>query len=490
MKAIHLFLAMLAIAAAGCAVGPDYHAPPVKAPATWSEPLDGGETNALASLTAWWQQFHDVELDSLMGRAVLSNLDLQIARARVWAARAEYSVAVADFFPTADASASYAQTQTSHHRPVLGSIQLPSNVPFNNNFYQAGFDASWEIDVFGGIRREAEGARARVAATVFDQRSTMITLVSEVARNYLDMRGYQNRLAVVEENIEAQEKALAITRDRLAKGLSSDLDVEQASMLLATTMAESPTLQSSREACIHRLEVLLGQQPGTLKSELSKIGAIPTTPPLVPVGLPSELLLHRPDVASAERQLAAATADIGVAKADLFPKFYLTGIAGLQSISASDWFTGGSRYWTAGPTAQWRIFDAGRIRANVRIHTAEQAQALANYEQVVLTAFEEVENNLTTYANEQIRRRSLQDAVAASQKSVDLANKLYTNGLADFLNVLDAERSLYESEDALVDSNRGVSINLVSLYKSLGGGWDTASPESASASTNYATIIR
>jgi multidrug efflux system outer membrane protein len=490
MKPIYSLLALFAISVAGCAVGPDYHAPPIKVATTWSEPLDGGETNGIASLTAWWQQFHDAELDSLMGRAVLSNLDLQIARARVCAARAEYTLAVANFFPTADASASFAQTQTSHHRPVLGSISLPSYVPFNNNVYQAGFDASWEIDVFGGTRRETEGARARVAATVFDQRSTMITLVSEVARNYLDLRGYQNRLAVVNENIEAQEKALALTRDRFAKGLSSDLDVEQLSTLLATTRAESPTLKSSREACVHRLEVLLGQQPGTLKSELSKTEVIPTTPPSVPVGLPSELLLRRPDVASAERQLAAATADIGVAKADLFPKFYLTGVAGLESISASDWFSAGARFWSVGPTVQWRIYDAGRIRANVRIHTAEQAQALANYEQVVLTAFEEVENNLTTYANEQVRRRSLQDAVTSSQKSVDLANKLYTYGLTDFINVLDAERSLYQSQDALVDSDRAVSANLVSLYKSLAGGWDTASQESTSTSKNDAITIR
>jgi NodT family efflux transporter outer membrane factor (OMF) lipoprotein len=201
---------------------------------------------------------------------------------------------------------------------------------------------------------------------------------------------------------------------------------------------------------------------------------IPAAPPVVPVGLPSGLLLRRPDVQVAERQLAAATANIGVAKADLFPKFFLTGAAGFESVSASDWFTSGSSFWSAGPTVQWRIFDAGRIRANIRVQNARQEQALAAYEQTVLTAFEDVENGLVAYANEQTRRLSLEDAVTTSQKSLELANKLYANGLTDFLHVLDAERSLYQAQDALAQSDRTVATDLVALYKSLGGGWETA----------------
>jgi NodT family efflux transporter outer membrane factor (OMF) lipoprotein len=211
-----------------------------------------------------------------------------------------------------------------------------------------------------------------------------------------------------------------------------------------------------------------------LLAELSPVAHIPAALPEVPVGLPSDLMLRRPDVQRAERQLAAATANIGVAQADLFPKFFLTGAAGFESVSASDWFTGRSSFWSVGPTVQWRIFDAGRIRANIRVQNARQEQALASYEQTVLTAFEEVENGLVAYANEQIRRRSLAEAVASSQKSLDLANKLYANGLTDFLHVLDAERSLYQAQDALVQSERTVSANLVSLYKSLGGGWENA----------------
>jgi NodT family efflux transporter outer membrane factor (OMF) lipoprotein len=218
-----------------------------------------------------------------------------------------------------------------------------------------------------------------------------------------------------------------------------------------------------------------------LQTELFSVAPSPAAPPAVPVGLPSELLLRRPDVALAERQLAAATANIGVAKADLFPKFYLTGVAGFESVSASDWFDGGSRFWAAGPTVQWNIFDAGRIRANIKVQNARQEQALAKYEQTALSAFEDVENSLVAYAKEQVRRRSLQDAVTSSQESLRLANQLYANGLSNFINVLDAERSLYQAQDQLVQSERTVSTDLISLYKALGGGWETGADAQAIA---------
>jgi len=474
MKLNYLSLAaLLAIAVSGCAVGPNYQRPDTAAPTHWSEPLAGGETNAPASLTTWWKNFHDPELDSLIDRAVQSNLDLQIAQARVREARAQYGIAVANFLPTIDASSSYARTETSHHQPVLGSLPVPANVPFDNDVYQAGFDASWEIDVFGGKRRAAESAKAQVQASESGQRATLVTLLGEVARNYIDVRGYQRRLEIADENIAAQSNALAITRNRFSKGLTSDLDVEQAKTLLATTEAEVPSLQTQIQISIHRLGVLLGQQPGALLAELSKTVPIPAAPPEVPVGLPSDLLLRRPDVQQAERQLAAATANIGVAESDLFPKFYLTGVAGFESVSASDWFTAGSRFWSAGPTVQWRIFDAGRIRANIKVQNARQQEALSAYEKITLTAFEDVENALVAYANEQIRRQSLEDAVTSSRESLDEANKLYANGLTDFLHVLDAERSLYQAQDALVQSDLTVSTDVVALYKSLGGDWET-----------------
>ena len=480
-KTTAFILALAAAAAGGCAVGPNYQRPAVAAPSQWHEPLAGGETNATAVLTGWWKEFHDPELDSLVDRAVNSNLDLQIARARVRETRAQYAIAAADFLPTVDANGSYARQETTHHQPVLGSVPLPASVPFENDVYQAGFDASWEIDIFGGKRRAAESVRAEVGAAEANRHAVLLTLLGEVARNYINVRGDQRRLEIANENIAAQTRALNLTRDRFAHGVSSDLDVEQAATLLATTKAEIPTLQTAVQASIHRLGVLLGRDPGDLSAELSAAAPIPATPPEVPVGLPADLLLRRPDVQRAEQQLAAATAGIGVAKADLFPKLYLTGTAGFESVSASDWFSSGSKFWSLGPTVQWRIFDAGRIRANVKVKTAQQEQALAAYEQTVLTSFEEVENSLVAYANEQTRRRTLAEAVTSSQKSLELANQLYASGLADFLQVLDAERSLYQAQDALVQSDQAVSANLVALYKSLGGGWETAERQTAVA---------
>jgi NodT family efflux transporter outer membrane factor (OMF) lipoprotein len=245
-----------------------------------------------------------------------------------------------------------------------------------------------------------------------------------------------------------------------------------------------PTLETSLQASIHRLGVLLGQPPEALQTELSTVAPIPSAPPEVPVGLPSKLLLRRPDVAQAERQLAAATANIGVAKADLFPKFYLTSMAGFESVSAGDWFEPGSRFWSAGPTVQWNIFDAGRIRANIKAQNARQEEALGDYEKTALSAFEDVENALVAYAKEQVRRRSLEDAVKSSQESLRLANKLYANGLTDFINVLDAERSLYEEQDSLAQSDMTVSADVVALYKSLGGGWDRQSVSASAAAEN------
>ncbi len=473
MKINHLLLlTSLTIWAGGCAVGPNYQQPNVPTPAHWGEPLNGGETNGAVSVAAWWKNFRDSELDSLIERAVRSNLDLRIAQARVREARAQYRIASADLWPTVDGSSSYARARQSEHQPLLGSLPLPPGVPFENDVYQAGFDASWEIDVFGGKRRATEAAKAHVAATQFGEREVLITLLGEVARNYVEARGYQRRLEIARDNIRAQEQSLAITQNRFTNGLTSDLDVQQASTVLATTRAVVPALETALAASIHRLGVLLGQTPESLETELSAVAPIPAAPPVVPVGLPSELLLRRPDVALAERQLAAATANIGVAKADLFPKFYLTGVAGFESVSADDWFKSGSRFWSVGPTVQWRIFDAGRIRANIKVQDARQEQALASYEQTALSAFEDVENALTAYAKEQIRRQQLEDAVKSSKDSLHLANQLYANGLANFINVLDAERSLYQAQDALAQSDRTVSANLIALYKSLGGGWD------------------
>jgi len=449
----------------GCSVGPNYHAPKVAVSGKWSEPLEGGVTNRTARASEWWTTFNDPKLNSLIVRAVQSNHDLRIAEARLRQARAQRRFSTADFWPTMDASASYTRERASKN------VNQPSN-PFENNLYQAGFDAAWEIDVFGGKRRALEAATADAAASEEDRNDTLVSLLAEVARNYVELRGLQQRLLITRDNIKSQQDALEVTQARFKGGVASELDVTQAAALLASTRSQLPSLETSLKQTMHQLAVLLGQQPGALLAELSGEGPIPPTPPEVPVGLPSELLRRRPDVRRAERQLAAATARIGVQTAELFPKFSLTGAAGLQSVSASDWFTGGSKFWSAGPTVQWRIFDAGRIRANVRVQNEKQEESLAVYEKAVLTSLQDVENALVAYAQEQVRYRSLKDQTEADRRQVELANELYTKGLADFLNVLDAQRSLYQAEDQLVQSEKTISQNLVALYKALGGGWE------------------
>ncbi len=473
-----MLLSLLIAVLAGCAsVGPDYQRGEASAPDQWSEPVPGSQAAGAAAVAAWWHAFNDAELDALIGRAVSSNRDLRIAQARVREARAQYGVAEADGGPTVDAAGSFARQQASHHQPVLGSLPLPPGIPFDNNVYQAGFDAAWEIDVFGGTRREREAALAEVQAAEYGRRAALVTLLGDVARNYLDVRGAQRRLGIAEGDIATQEESLAISRERVAQGLSSEVDVDLAATLLATTRAGMPPIESALRISIHRLGILIGQPPGALLAELSAHAPIPSALPEVPIGLPSDLLLRRPDVQRAERQLASATARIGIARADLFPRFFLTGGAGFESVSASDWFTRSSSVWSIGPSVSWRIFDLGRVRAGIRVQDARLEQAQAAYEQTILTAFEEVENALVAYAKEQVRQRALTAAVSSSRASLDLARQLYVTGLKDSLTVLDAERSLLQSQDQLVQSERAVSADLIALYKALGGGWQTMEAE-------------
>jgi NodT family efflux transporter outer membrane factor (OMF) lipoprotein len=452
---------------AGCAVGPDYHPSAANVPPQWTSSLTGGETNAPASLAGWWKNFGDTNLDSLMTMAVASNLTLHIAEARVREARAGRDIVVGSLWPSVGSSGYYSRNRYGAN----GFPPLPTAVSLDYNLYNAGFDAAWELDIFGGTRRAVEAANAEIGAAQYGQRDVLVSLLAEVARNYIQARGYQQRLAITRDNIRVQQEILELTGNRFQNGLGSDLDVQQATALLTATTAEVPSLENGFQQSVYALAVLLAQPPGTLLDEMSAEKPIPVTPPQVPVGLPSDLLQRRPDVQRSERELAAATARIGVAKADLFPKFSLTGIAGLQSISAGNWIDYASRYWSAGPTVQWEIFEAGSIRANVRVQNARQEQALDTYQQTVLVALEDVENALTAYAREQTRRESLSQSVQANEQALELSTQLYKSGLADFLTVLDSERSLYTAQDALVQSRQTVSLDLVQLYKALGGGW-------------------
>ena len=458
---------------AGCTVGPDYVTPDHAVPSDWMEkgtgldPATSRVTSRAARVAEWWKSFRDDELTSLVERAAQSNLDLKLAAARVREARGLRGVSAGALLPSVGAGAGYSRNRGSENVPIPGAGQ-------QSNFYQAGFDASWEIDVFGGIRRGIEAADAEVEAAVEAQRDVLVTLLAEVARNYVEVRGLQGQVAIAMQNLDAQKKTLELTKARFQAGRAAELDVVRAQAQVSNTASQIPVLESQRIQATHRLGVLLGREPGSLREELMKPAAIPVPPPEVPVGLPSELLRRRPDLRRAERELAAATARIGVATADLYPKFSLTGFFALESVSGSDVVKWGSRAWSVGPTIQWSIFQGGRIRARIEVENARQEQAAIVYERSILVALQEVEDALIAYAKEQAHRAELLDSVKANEKAVDLANQRYTQGLVDFLSVLDAQRSLYVSQDGLVRSERRISEILVALYKALGGGWESA----------------
>jgi len=470
-KSITAVAAMLWLV--GCTVGPNYEEPKLATPANWQEAQQKGVDVRPAELTQWWTSFNDPLLDSLVERAVKSNLDLRIAEARIREARAARAVTASGLWPTLDVSASYRRNRTSENAFALGTLAPQGGGNLEQDLFKTGFDASWEIDVFGGVRRNVEAADATIAASVESRRDVLVTLLGDVAKNYIDLRGFQRRLAVARANLKAQQDTLELTRIRFQAGLTSDLEVAQAESQANTTLAQIPTLESSLKQAAYSLDLLLGLAPGALWNELANEMAIPILPPEVLIGLPSDLLRRRPDIRFAERQLAASTALVGSAMADLFPKFFLTGTYGLQSISASDWLTGRSRYWSVGPRITWPIFDAGRIRANIEIRNAQQEQALNRYEKTVLAAFGDVEKSLVNYSREQARQQALVDAVASSRRAVEMANELYIRGLNDFLNVLDTQRSLYAAENDLAQSEATMASNLVALYKALGGGWET-----------------
>jgi len=430
--------------------------------------MEGGENNARPVDAAWWKTFHDAKLDSLILRAVQSNVLLRVAEARIKEARAQRGVVAAGLGPTIAAAGSYSRNRFSKNE----FPPLPPGTVIDYNEYSAGFDALWELDLFGGTRRAIESANAEIAAAEFERDDVLRSLLGEVARNYIEARAFQRRLAIANKNIRDQERILNLTRDRYEAGLTSDLDVRQVEALLATTKSQVPSFETGFRSATYRLDVLLGQPPGNSLKELAEEAPIPITPPEVPVGLPSDLLLRRPDVRGAERQVAAATARIGTAKADLFPRFSLTGDIDLISLDFGTWWTAGSRFWSAGPKAVWPVFTSGRIRANIRVQEAREEEALAQYEQTILLAFEDVDSALTAYAKEQIRRASLAQSVRAYQKALRLADDLYRHGLADFIRVLDSQRGLYEAQDSLVQSDQSVALNLVALYKALGGGWE------------------
>ena len=467
---IGLSMAGVALMVGGCMVGPNYRRPEVSTPAQWriatTRPttIPSVTVQAPAELAKWWTSFEDPILDSLVAQAMQSNLDLQLATARIRQARALRRIAESGLWPTASVGGSY-------KRAHGGGAGISSGGGAQD-FFQVGLDASWELDVFGGVRRDIEAATADLQATVESRRDVLVTLISEVALNYLDLRGFQQQLVIAKKNLTSQVQSAELTRKRFEGGFASGLDVANAEAQVATTRSLIPSLESQAEQAINELDLLLGMDKGQLVDVLSKAAEIPVTPPVVPVGLPSDLLRRRPDIRLAEAQLHAATARIGVATAELFPKFSFNGSIGTAGNTFSSLGNWDNRFWSFGPGVSYPIFTAGRLKANVEAQNAVQEQTLIQYEGAVITAIRDVQNALVAYGREQERRVALTEAVVQNRRAVELATQLYTQGQTDFLNVLNAQRSLLAVEDALVGSNRTIATNLVALYKALGGGWE------------------
>lgn len=458
-------LCVLSAIPTACTVGPTYTRPETTTSPTWAglketADLSGRPVARPAEVAAWWTAFGDATLTSLVERAAAENLDLAVAESRVRQARASIDAAAAGLSPTVDTSAS--------------AVRSRSKGGGTGNQFRAGFDASWEIDVFGGIRRGVEAARADERAAVEDWRDARVTVVAEVGTTYLDLRGAQRQLVIARENLAAQTETLAVTRQRFDAGYVTGLDVANAESQVAGTQSRIPSLESQIQTSMYALGVLLGRDPGALIDELTTASSIPTPPAEVPVGLPSDLLLRRPDIRAAEERIRSATARVGVATADLYPKFSITGSLGVSSGNVQGLGSLANRYWSIGPGVSWPLLDGGRIRANIRVQEALAGEQGLAYKRTVLVALRDVETTLMAFQKEQQRRIALQDSVAAARRAVDLARLLYTEGKTDFLNVLSAQGQLFASEDSLVQSERAVSTNLVALYKALGGGWDPA----------------
>lgn len=471
-----------ASAISGCMVGPNYCAPKPPAPAAWagiskeSASQPSAATSQPAELAQWWQTFGDPKLTALVDEALKVNLSLQLAQSRLCQARAQRGIIVGGLFPSVAATATYQRT----HPAGFGAQ--------NQNFFQAGLDAAWELDVFGGIKRNVESADANILAAQESIYDVQVSVAGEVALNYVLLRGFQQQIVIARDNLKSQQQSARITRQRLAAGFVSGLDVANADAQVATTESIIPGLEISAQQTIYAISVLLARPPADLLKDLSPTGSLPATPDQIPIGLPSTLLRRRPDIRQAEALLHAATAQIGVATAELYPQFSLTGNFGSQSAVGSNFFKDISRTWSFGPAMSWAIFQGGSILSNIAVQQALRDQSFINYKQVILTALQDVENALIALAKEQESRKSLIAAVAANRKAVDLSTQLYAQGQTDFLNVLNAQRSLFATEDALVVSNRNVATDLIALYKALGGGWgNQAGQKQATSAPSNAT---
>ncbi len=484
---------------AGCAVGPDYKKPQTWSPAQWQQAATQQRTNALSVPTElapdvqWWSVFHDPELTSLEQRLAAQNLDVLQASEQLAVSRGQLLLAGAERFPDLSASGSYSRVQHSSKqlqriverigqnssdaglREMLTSQSSEATIPLLNN-WQDGVQASWEVDLWGRVRRQYEAAKSYTDASMEERRGILIARQSELASDYMQLRSLQEQLRITLANRDAAEKLLQLSQSRYKSGLVSELDVDSAQSELQRTSALVPQYEQRIAMQINAINLLMGAPPGGLNTELVQTAGIPLVPPAVPIGLPSELAHRRPDIREAEAELHAATAEVGQAMADFYPKVTIDAGFGLQSFSFRDMGMWSSRMWNVGPSITIPIFQGGRLTGQLQMKKASQKAAALRYRKTVLNAWREVDNALTAYQAEQKKNQRLSAQVVADQRSMALAQSQYTHGLQSYLQVLDAQRRLLSSQTSLAESTATISDDLVRLYNALGGGWETTFP--------------
>ncbi len=468
-----------AAALGGCTVGPDYHTPDIALPDSFLPPVvqiaQKTTRRPGANLTDWWQSLHDPELDSLVSRAIESNLDLEIALTRIQQAQTQELVVIGEMLPSSEADAgggagTGTNMTTGRASPVLRSATSSKNLA--KRTVVGGYDAAWELDIFGKFRRELEASTYTAEALADARDWVLVTVAADVARAYLDMRGFQRQLAVLRKNVSVAKAAFEFQKSRFQQGIANELDLVLAERFLATLRSNIAPLEAQIAASRHVIAVLLGQFPEQLAGELAKPGRFPALPARVPPGLPIDLLRRRPDIHAAERQLAAATATIGVATADLFPRLIVSGAVGGQGGTRSSSAVPLTFIGAAGPSVYWPMLDFGTLDAIADIAELQAHELLLDYKQTILTAVQQVDDAAAIYGAAQQRLGDLNRALDAARRSTKLATERYDRGLTDYLNVIDAERAEFDLEQQYVVTEQTAAEELIALYKALGGGWE------------------
>lgn len=456
----------------GCKVGPDYCEPPSACITEAWRATDDPDIQSLSTdLAGWWTTFDDPTLNRLIDRAVAQNLDLREAALRIFEARAQRCTVRADLLPQIQQDGSYSYSKLAASGGVMGGGGGGITGTTTSDQWAFGLNGTWEIDVFGRLRRLVEAADADIAISVDDYRDTLVILLADMATNYVDARTYQRRLEIARQNLTLQQRTLDLTEKRFRAELTGELDVAQARANVESTASEIPTLEAGYQQALNRLSVLLGYPPGEIDELMALVEPIPMPSGEIAVGIPADLLRRRPDIRSAERKVAAQTARIGAAVGEMYPKFSIFGSFGLDAQDFGRMFDADAVGASIGPQVQWNILNFGKLRCNVHIQESRQQQYVVQYQNKVLQAAEEVDNALVGYVREKERRQHLTQTAKAYQRAVELSGKRYAGGDVSFQRVLDSQRSLLQSQDQLALSEASVTANLIQLYRALGGGW-------------------